>query len=306
MKILITGGAGYLGAVLVPMLLHAEHEVTVVDKFMHGVPSLAAACGHSTLTIRHLDVRSSEMLDLAMHFDALILLAAVVGAGACDRAPLDAVTINREAIRDICAVAHAQRLLVIYPNTNSGYGIGGTAECDETSPLNPVSLYGRTKVEAEEAVLTAGGISLRFATLFGMSPRMRLDLMVNDFVYRAVHDRSLVLFEPRFRRNFLHVRDAALAIMWALNGALERGQAYNCGDSRANMSKWQLCGEIAKIVKGFGWHESAIGSYDPDRRDYVVSNTKIEAKGWRPLNTLQDGITELVRGFTMPYESWRN
>ncbi len=306
MKILITGGGGYLGAVLVSMLLNARHTVTVVDTFMHGVPSLAAHAHRKRLTILRQDARIAPPVQ---DHDAIIPLAAIVGAPACDRDPLGAVTTNQAAIEDLVWSARLDQI-IIFPCTNSGYGLGGGTECTEDSPLTPISLYGRTKVEAECIVLKhPRGISLRLATLFGCSPRMRLDLMVNDFCYRAVRDRAVVLFESHFRRNFVHVQDAAYAFLFALNHAPQMvGRAHNIGDSRANMTKLQLAQAIAAEVPEFVWTNAAQAE-DPDKRDYIVSNARIEALGWRPQFTLQDGIHELVSAFSgMPFESqqWRN
>jgi nucleoside-diphosphate-sugar epimerase len=190
--------------------------------------------------------------------------------------------------------------MVIYPTTNSGYGVGeGNAFCTEDSPLRPVSLYGRTKVEAERAVLDANGVSLRLATVFGMSPRMRLDLLVNDFTWRAVTDRAVVLFEAHFRRNYIHVRDVVKAFLHAVeNFTAMRGEPFNVGLSEANLSKAQLCERIARHVPGFVWLEAPVGE-DPDKRDYVVSNEKLEKTGWRPDVSLDAGIVELLKGFRM-------
>ena len=227
-------------------------------------------------------------------------MAALVGAPLCGRDEIGAVTLNRDAVINL-AKRISRSQLVIYPTTNSGYGIGeGNAFCTEESPLRPVSLYGRTKVEAEQAVLeTCNGVSLRLATVFGMSPRMRLDLLVNDFTWRAVTDRAVVLFEPHFRRNYIHVRDVVKAFMHAVeNFAKMRGEPFNVGLSEANLSKAQLCERIARHVPGFVWLEAPVGE-DPDKRDYVVSNEKIEKTGWSPDVSLDAGITELVKGFRM-------
>ena len=308
-RILCTGGAGYLGSVLVPMLLAEGHAVTVVDTFAHGVPSLAGVAHKRSLTIVREDARSTATLARVREHDAVIPLAAIVGATACDWDPITTISLNRIAVEDIVEEARDDQL-IISPCTNSGYGLGGDAECTEDSPLQPLSLYGTSKVEAERAVLShAGGISLRLATLFGVSPRMRLDLLVNDLTYRAVHDRALVLFEAGFRRNFVHVRDAAAAFLFALQHAdAMRKRAHNVGDSQANMTKRDLAGLIARIVGDVAVEEAAVDS-DPDKRDYVVSNARIEALGWKPLRTLQDGIRELAQAFrAMPYRGreWRN
>ena len=294
MKILVTGGAGYLGSVLVDKLLYL-HEVTVVDTFEHGCLSLAHLLRHRRLKI----IREAVAIKHVDNMDAAIHLAAVVGAPACDNRQIDASMINHRLTSAIANEARNRKMRLIYPCTNSGYGVGGEAECDEDSPLNPISLYGRTKVAGEKRVLEAGGISLRLATLFGWSPRMRRDLLVNDLVWRAVKDRSAIIFEGAFRRNFCHVRDAANAFIHALNNYDSmRGQAYNVGDTRANMTKIALCDKIREHVVGFQVIPATIGE-DPDKRDYVVSNAKFEATGWRPEISLDDGIDELVRGYAM-------
>lgn len=306
MKILVTGGAGYLGAVLVPHLLDMSHQVTVVDNFVHGVPSLLPWCLDPKLQIIRADARF-HVAEMIAGFDAIIPLAAVVGAPACARCGIDALTINRDAVRAICRAATPEQIIV-YPNTNSGYGSTGVAPCTEDTPINPLSLYAKTKAAAEAAVLVhPRGVALRFATLFGCSPRMRLDLLVNDFTYRAVRDRSLTLFERGFRRNYLHVHDAAGAIIFAIKHADEmKGRAFNAGLSTANLTKRQLCERIAAQVLGFIWHESTVGE-DPDKRDYEVSNARIEALGWKTALSIDDGIAELIKAFRgMPFESYRN
>lgn len=307
MRILCTGGAGYLGSVLIPMLLHHQHHVTVVDNFQHKQPSLMAWCHHPNLTLINGDVRFGyPSISTA---DIIIPLAALVGAPACDKDPDAAYGINSAAIFDLCNTAFSHQT-ILFPMTNSGYGTGGETKCTEESPLEPISIYGQSKVAAEKAVLAhPRGISFRFATLFGCSPRMRLDLLVNDFCYRAVKDRSLTLFEGGFRRNYLHVRDAARVLLFALEDGIRSymfGQAYNVGLSSANLTKRGLCDKIAEHVPGFVYHESAVGE-DPDKRDYVVSNAKIEALGWKPKYSLDDGIKELIKGYTMPLDSvYRN
>ena len=302
MKILVTGGAGYLGSVLVPLLLKCGDEVTVLDSFAHGAPSLAAICHDRRLRIVRGDVRDSAVVEpLVREAHAVIPLAAVVGQRAAAADKMGAFAVNAEAIQQLVSMLKLDQAL-IYPCTNSGYGLAGEAGCDESSPLNPTSEYGLSKVLGEQhARRYQKAISLRFATLFGASPRMRLDLMVNDFVYRAVHSQELLLYEGHFRRNFLHVRDAATAIIWALNNiGTWKGHVFNVGDSRANMTKRGLCGTILRYVPGFRWTEAAIGA-DPDRRDYVVSNAKIEQAGWAPQRSIDDGIAELKKAYQMLY-----
>lgn len=301
MKILVTGAAGYLGSVLVPLLLEQGHRVVAMDNFMYRQRSLAGCCHDERLTIVGGDVRGGTVA-LWSSCDAVVALAAVVGAAACSENYEGAVSTNTGAIEELCKSLSRDKLL-IYPNTNSGYASGGQEQCTEESELRPASLYGRTKVAAEQEVLQRErSVSLRFATLFGMSPRMRMDLMVNDFVYRAVRDRYLALFEGKFRRNFLHVRDAARTILYALEnaGAALPFGVYNAGLSSANITKVELCRRIRRQVADFRWTEEPLGT-DPDQRDYVVSNAKLEATGWLPAYSLEDGIAELIKGYQMPF-----
>jgi nucleoside-diphosphate-sugar epimerase len=298
----VTGGAGYIGSVLVPALLDRGCSVAVIDNFMYGQDSLAAVCYHEHLSIVRGDVRSFDVMrPLVKEADVIIPLAALVGAPLCDRDPIAATSTNKQAIVDmIPLLGRDQR--VILPITNSGYGVGESGKfCTEETPIRPVSLYGRDKVEVERTLLDRhpGAISLRLATVFGMSPRMRLDLLVNDFTYRAYTDRFIVLFESHFKRNFIHVRDVARAFLHAMDrfdGM--KGQVYNVGLSDANLSKLELCRKIQQHLPGFMIHESDVGT-DPDKRDYIVSNEKIERTGYAPAFSLDDGIRELVKGFAM-------
>jgi len=301
-RVLVTGGAGYLGSVLVPALLERGFTVTAVDNFMYGQDSLAAVCYHQGFRLVRGDVRSMEtMRPLFKDADIIIPLAALVGAPVCDRDPIAATTTNLTAIVDMLDhISSEQRVLL--PVTNSGYGIGEAGKlCTEEAPIRPVSLYGRDKVEVERTLLDRhpAALSFRLATVFGMSPRMRLDLLVNDFTYRAWKDRFIVLFESHFKRNFIHVRDVARAFLHGLDHFdAMTGQAYNVGLSDANLSKLELCHRIQRHVPGFVVYESNIGQ-DPDRRDYIVSNEKIERTGYRPEFSLDDGIRELIKGFAM-------
>lgn len=311
-KILVTGGAGYIGAVLVPELLHAGHEVAVIDNFMYGQASLLEACRWKTLTVIRGDCRDEALMRAHMAGkDFIIPLAAIVGMAACDQDPIAARTTNLEAIQLILRL-RAPGQKIIFPNTNSGYGRGqgGTVYCDETTPLDPISLYGRLKVEAEKLILDAGNaISFRLATVFGISPRMRLDLMVNDFVYRALRDKAIVLFEPHFKRNFIHAHDVARAFLHAIaNFDRMKNEVYNVGLSDANLSKLELCEEIKKQIPDFMIMVSEIGK-DPDRRNYIVSNEKIARTGFQPKVTLKEGIAELIRGYPIlcgAGHQWRN
>jgi nucleoside-diphosphate-sugar epimerase len=300
-KILVTGGAGYIGSVLVPALLTEGYAVHVLDQFVFSQTSLVECCINPNFQVTRGDCRDRETVSRLMRdADYIIPLAAVVGAPACKIDPTAAISINREAIKLILSLrSRGQR--IILPNTNSGYGIGEKqAYCTEESPLRPISLYGKTKVEAELAVLDAGNaITLRLATVFGMSSRMRIDLLVNDFVYRAVHDRAVVVFEGHAKRNYIHIRDVARAFLHAM-GQFEtmKDQAYNVGLSDANLSKLELCAQIRKQVPNFVFLEAPIGE-DPDKRDYIVSNEKIEATDFQPSFSLRLGIQELIKGYTI-------
>ena len=299
MNILVTGGAGYLGSVLVPTLLADGHEVTVLDNFLYGQASLLDCCHHPGLTILRGDARDRAVLAAAIkQADAIMPLACLTGAPVCERNPAEARSVNLEAVRLLLEL-RSRTQPVIFPTTNSGYGIGEAGiRCTEATPLRPVSLYGRLKVDAERAVLEAGNsVTLRLATAFGISPRMRLDLLVNDFVYRAVTDGFLVVFQGHFTRNYIHVRDIARAFLHAL-AHLEQmtGQPYNVGLSEANCSKLELCAAIKQQVPRFYYVEAAIGE-DPDKRNYLVSNEKIERTGFRAQVSLQQGIAELIKGY---------
>jgi nucleoside-diphosphate-sugar epimerase len=301
MRILITGGAGYIGTILVPMLLERGHHVTVLDTFKAGTPDLSAACLYDGFEPIKGDARDTRILDdLVPKHDVLVPLAALVGAPSCKEDAIGATTLNRDAVVALVQRASGEQMIV-YPTTNSGYGVGETGKfCTEESPLRPISLYGTTKVEAEKAVLDSGrGVSLRLATVFGMAPRMRLDLLVNDFTHRAVTDRALLVFEGHFKRNYIHIRDVAKGFIHAMdNHGRMRGEAYNLGLSSANLSKLELCERIKAHVPNFVYVEAPIGE-DPDKRDYIVSNEKLEATGWFPDFDLDRGIKELIKGFRM-------
>lgn len=304
-SILVTGGAGYLGSTLVPMLLAEGHKVTVLDSFMFQQSSLNHVCADPNLEIVRGDTRDTAIVEpLLAKSDIVIPLAALVGAPLCARDAVGAETINRDAVRMIVDKMSPDQWMLT-PITNSGYGVGEAGKyCTEETPLRPISLYGRTKVEAEEAALTReNAISFRLATVFGMSPRMRLDLLVNDFVYRAVNDRTIVLFEAHFKRNYIHVRDVARAFLHGIaKFESMKGEPYNVGLSDANLSKAELCSVIRQHLPHFVALEAPIGE-DPDKRDYIVSNDKVEATGFKPAYTLDDGIRELIKGYVMLNDS---
>lgn len=299
MKILVTGAGGYIGSILTPMLLQKGYGVIALDNFMYGQTSLLDCCHDPNIKIVRGDARDERLMsELIRKVDCIIPLACIVGAPACDKDPATAKSTNLEAIRLILRLRWKSQV-IIYPNTNSGYGVGQKGEfCNEYSPLNPISLYGKLKVQAESEILSDGSsIAFRLATVFGTSPRMRLDLLVNDFVYRATTDRFIVLFESHFKRNYVHIRDVARAFIHAtLHFDEMNGQSYNVGLSHANLSKLELCLEIKKQIPDFYFHEAPIGE-DPDKRNYIVSNAKIEKTGFYARTSLQKGITELIKGF---------
>lgn len=299
MNILVTGGAGYLGSVLVPYLLNEKHNVTVIDNFMYGQTSLLDCCNSDLFEIINGDIRDESLMkEIVKGKDIIIPLACLTGAPICSKKPKAAKEIIVDAIDLMISNMNAEQK-IIYPSTNSGYGVGQEElYCTEKSELKPVSLYGKYKNEAEKKILKKqNSISLRLATVFGMSPRMRTDLLVNNFVYRAVNDKFIVLFESHFKRNYIHVRDVANVFIHCINNFEKmKNEIYNVGLSNANLSKWELCEEIKKQIPDFYFVEAEIGE-DPDRRNYIVSNEKIEKTGWKPKFSLQQGIKELIKGY---------
>ena len=300
-NILVTGGAGYIGSTLVPDLLSKKHKVTVIDNFMYDQTSLATSVRDRNLEIIFGDVRDESLMKkLVSKADIIIPLAAIVGAPACDKDPVTAQSINKDSILWLLKqLSKSQQ--IIMPTTNSAYGSGGKNNfCDENSPLNPLSLYARDKVVVEKSLLEhENSTSFRLATVFGISPRMRLDLLVNNFTLRAITDGFVIVFEGHFKRNYIHILD----VVQAFNLAIEKidqfkGEIFNVGLSQANISKIELCQEIKKIVPDFLFLEAPLGK-DPDQRNYIVSNKKIEALGFSPAVSLQEGLNELVKGLKM-------
>ena len=282
------------------MLLAKGHKVTVVDSFLYKQNSLLDCCCNKNFQVLNADARDeSVMRELVKNKDLIIPLAALVGFPLCEKNKTDAYNTNYEAVELILKLRDKDSQKLIFPCTNSGYGVGEKdVYCTEESPINPISLYGQTKMKAETAVLEAGNsLTFRFATLFGASPRMRTDLLVNDFTYRAVFDRTVVVFEGDFKRNYLHVRDAAGAFLFAIeNFDRMEGRQYNCGLSDCNISKLELCEKIKEHLPSFVYLQSPIGT-DPDKRDYIVSNERIESMGWKPVYNIDDGITELIKTY---------
>ena len=301
MNILVTGGAGYIGSVLVPNLLSQGHAVTVIDNFMYKQTSLASSIRDVKLSLVFGDVRDESLMEEHLSkADVIIPLAAVVGAPACDNDPIAAQSINKDSILWLLKHLSSQQRILM-PTTNSAYGSGDKNNyCDENSPLNPLSLYASDKVIVENALLEfPNATSFRLATVFGISPRMRLDLLVNNFVYRAISDGFVILFEGHFKRNYIHVQDVIQAFNLALNDEKNfKGEIFNVGLSEANISKVDLCREIQSIIPSFTYLEAALGK-DPDQRNYVVSNQKIENLGFKPTVSLRSGLEELVKGLKM-------
>jgi len=299
MKILLTGGAGYLGSVLTPYLLRDGHHVTVLDNFLYEQTSLLDVCHHERLTVVAGDARDHALIRVLLRdVDVILPFACLTGMPICNLFPKEAEEIILGAVQTML-LYRSKEQRILYPTTNSGYGVGQTGiYCTEETPLNPISLYGKLKVQAEQTILDAGNsVSLRLATVFGVSPRLRLDLLVNDFVYRAYHDKHLELFEADFKRNYIHIRDVARAILHTLYHFTDmNGNAFNLGLSDANLSKRELCEAIKKHIPDFVFEENAEGK-DPDQRNYIVSNEKIERTGFVPIFSLDNGITELIKAF---------
>jgi nucleoside-diphosphate-sugar epimerase len=308
MRILITGGAGYIGAILCETLLQSGHDVAALDNLLYGQQSLFHLCAHPRFDFVRGDARDESVIrPLIAKADAIIPLAAVVGAPACDADPLLARSLNLDAIRLLDRLRSPQQV-VVFPTTNSGYGTRtGEVHCTEETPLEPISLYGQTKADAETELLQRPNvITLRLATVFGMSPRMRLDLLVNHFVYAALTDGYIVIFEKDFKRNYVHIRDVADCMRHCLeHSATMIGRPFNVGLDDANLSKEQLALKIREHLPRFYIHFSAVGS-DPDKRNYIVSNQRLRDAGFVARRSLDDGILELIKGFRMVRGPFRN
>ena len=306
MRVLISGACGYIGSILVPTLLNAGHKVLALDSLERGGQGLAACCHDPNFEFVRGDCRDVPTILKAMaKADAIIPLAGIVGVGACNRRPKAAQEVNADAIRQLMHHRSKQQL-VVFPMTNSGYGTKtNEAICTEDSPLEPISLYGRTKAEGEQVVLAGENtVSLRLATVFGMSPAMRWDLIVNDFTRRAVLDRHLTVFEGHFRRNFVHVRDVADCFMYILENwepaedktnAFINGRKFNLGNDAANMTKAALADLVAATVGNVYVHAAEVG-IDPDKRDYLVSNQRLREAGFEAKRGLEEGIREVATG----------
>ena len=298
-KVLVTGGAGYLGSILVPALLNEGYRVTVLDSLIYNQHSLLECCANPDFDFIKGDLCDKDLMTaLIPGFDIIIPLAAIVGAPACKINPSLTRLVNYDAqLMIIRKLSPDQK--VIFPTTNSGYGIGEKDKfCTEGSPLRPITEYGKAKVEVERAFLNNGNaVTFRLATVFGMSPRMRMDLLVNDFTYQAFKNRFIVLFEEHFRRNYIHIRDVARAFIFGIdNYDRMKGEPFNVGLSSANLTKKELCEKIKEYVPDLYIHSAPVGE-DPDKRDYIVSNEKIESLGWKPDYSLDEGIKELLKGY---------
>ena len=299
MKILITGGAGYIGNILTPLLLQDNFKVTVFDNLIHRQHGIMENCSNPNFRFIYGDVRVEDVYrKIIQEHDVIVNLAAYVGMPLCDRFPIETKQVNQESA-EFLAKTVSPNQLIVHANTNSGYGlgkhVGGQAVyCTEETPLNPISLYGKTKCAAERAIMEKGNnTTFRLATVMGVSRKMRMDLMVNDFTYRAWNDKYIVLFESGFLRNFVHVRDVANAICMVMMNDMFKGNVFNLGNSSANVNKRQLCEAIKKHVPDLYISESEINK-DPDQRNYIVSNEKLEKAGWSPKFSLDDSIREII------------
>ncbi len=298
MNILVTGGAGYLGSVIVPLLLDKGYDVTVYDNLMYNQLTLSDLCYKSNFKFVYGDVRDYKKLnEYVQKADVIIPLAAIVGFPACEKDKQLAEEVNYNQIYDLITNTSKEQT-IIFPNTNSGYGTRSSGICTEDQKLQPISHYGITKCNAEDILLQNGNaIIFRFATVFGVSPRMRLDLLVNEFVYKALTDKYITIFERKAVRNYIHIRDVASVFEWmVVLRDIHRGEIFNVGLSNANINKQQLAEMIKKYISDFAITYSDYYE-DPDKRDYIVSNEKVESTGWLPKYTLHDGIKELIMAY---------
>jgi nucleoside-diphosphate-sugar epimerase len=299
-RVLITGGAGYIGNILTPQLLQSGYQVTVFDNLIHRQHGIIENASHKYFNFVYGDVRNYELYQkLISQHDVIVNLAAYVGMPLCNRFPIETKQVNQDSAEFLASKVSKDQL-IIHANTNSGYGLGQHTEgkavfCTEETPLNPISLYGKTKCAAEKAIMASGNnITFRLATVMGVSRKMRMDLLVNDFTWRAWNDRFIVLFESSFLRNFIHIKDVAQTITLGIHRSdTMRGQVYNLGNTSANVNKMDLCLTIKKQVPDFYITESEINK-DPDQRNYIVSNEKLEKTGWRPMFSLDDAIREVL------------
>ena len=298
-RILITGGAGYIGSMLATKLVYLGHNVTVVDKLIYSKQALNHLYAYKNFKFMNFDVRENKKIKkLIDNNDFILPFAGLVGAPLCEKKKRDAVQINFKAIKD--CVKFSKNKKIIFLMSNSGYGVGEKNKfCDENSPLNPISLYGRTKCDAEDEVIKSKNyVCFRLATVFGYSYRMRTDVMVNNFVFNAMRKKKLDLFEPHFRRNFIHVRDVVDCIMYTIdNFEKMKNNIYNAGLNSANITKIQLAKLIKKKIKDLKITVIK-GKKDPDQRNYFVSNNKLKKKGFEAKRSLDQGIDELIKGFS--------
>ena len=299
-KILITGGAGYIGSMLCTELINFGYQITVVDLLKYNKSSLNHLYFYKNFKLIVGDIRNKKLMKkLIKKNDFIIPLAGLVGAPLCDKYKKDAISTNLESIKTLRKIVTSKNK-IIFLTSNSGYGIGEKNKfCTEESPLKPISLYGKTKCEAESEILkTKNYVCFRLATVFGQSYRMRSDLLVNNFVFNAVKSKKLTIFEPHFRRNFIHIKDVVNAVIFTIkNFSKLRSNVYNLGLSTANITKIMLAKKIKKQYKKLKI-KIVNNRTDPDKRDYFVSNRKIEKKGFKAAIKLEDGIAELIKVFS--------